>query len=78
MANRVVDEMNPDSHFNSKDMSSTLHLELDELDRTQAAICPQDPTKYEDIIMQAVLTKAGDKITKVPISSIPSYNVMMN
>src|SRR5687767_5186579 len=63
MANRVVDEMNPDSHFNSKELLSTLLLEIRDLEKSQNTIIEHDVDNFSDNVIRSMLAKYGDKIT---------------
>lgn len=66
MANRVVDEMNPDCHFNSRELLSTLLLEIKELEKSQNTIFEHDNIEsYSDGVIQSLLSKSGSKITRV-------------
>ncbi len=69
MANRVVDLECPDSHFNSKDMSGSLLLDLDNLIKLQSANFEHNPERFQDKIIQQLLIKGGDRITRVRIRS---------
>ncbi len=67
MSDRVVDEMNPNAQFKSKDVSSFLVLNHDHLDKLQDIKCDLKPEKYSDSILQHVLVQHGDKFTQVCI-----------
>jgi len=68
MANRVVDEMNPDSHFSTKDLSGSLLLELDDMVKCQSLTVEHDASRFDDPVVQQLLLNGGDKITKVCLS----------
>lgn len=65
MSDRVVDEMNPNAQFKSKDVSSFLVLEHDHLDKLPFIKWDLNPEKYSDPVLQNVLLKLGYKLTQV-------------
>jgi hypothetical protein len=65
MSDRVVDEMNPNAQFRTKDVSSFLVLKHDHLDKLPYIKCDLDPHKYSDPILQNILLRQGDKLTQV-------------
>lgn len=67
MSDRVVDEMNPNAQFKTKDVSSFLVLKHDLLDKLQYTKCDINPHKFSDPILQNVLISHGDKLTQVNI-----------
>ena len=74
MSNRVVDEMNPDAHLNSKDMHTLLSLEEDEqvgkLDKATGKNIPVEPEKLraEDQVLAEVLTECHTSVTTQPFT----------
>jgi len=67
MADRVVDEMNPNTHLKSKDVNAFLVLDMDHLEKLPYIKCDLNPDKYSDPIMKTVLIGAKDKFTQVAI-----------
>lgn len=65
MADRIVDEMNPNTPFKSKDVSSFLVLQHDLLEKLPYIKCDLNIDQFPDPVMQNVLKRAGDKITQV-------------
>jgi hypothetical protein len=65
MANRVVDEMNPEAHFSTKDLSGSILLDLDDLIKLQSVRIEHDASRFDDPVVQQLLLLGGDKITKV-------------
>lgn len=68
MANRVVDEMNPDAHFSTKDLSGSILLDLDDLIRLQSVTVEHNPDRFDDVVVQQLLIQGGDKISKVQVN----------
>ncbi len=65
MADRIVDEMNPNTPFKSKDVSSFLVLQHDLLEKLPYIKCDLNTDQFPDPVMKNVLNRAGDKITQV-------------
>ena len=67
MADRVVDEMNPETHLNTKDVSSFLVLDHAQMEEAQK----QDIThkfnmsKFTDPVIRNVLFRCGNRLTRV-------------
>ncbi|ODM94892.1 Helicase ARIP4 [Orchesella cincta] len=66
MADRVVDEMNPNAPFKSKDVSSFLVLQHDLLDKLPYIRCDLNMDKFTDPVIRNLLSKMGDTITQEP------------
>jgi len=65
MSDRVVDEMNPNAQFKTKDVSSFLVLQHDHLDKLPYVTWNFLPEKYSDPALQNVLARLGNKLTQV-------------
>lgn len=65
MADRIVDEMNPNTPFKSKDVSSFLVLQHDLLEKLPFIKCELNMDKFTDPVIRNVLCKMEDKITQV-------------
>lgn len=74
MADRIVDEMNPNTPFKSKDVSSFLVLQHDLLEKLPYIKCDVNTDQFPDPVMRNVLKRAGDKITQVHRSCIYNKN----
>jgi hypothetical protein len=65
MSDRVVDEMNPNAQFKTKDVSSFLVLQHDHLDKLPFITWDMNPEKYSDPALKNLLHKVGHKLTQV-------------
>jgi len=65
MSDRVVDEMNPNAQFKSKDVTSFLVLKHEHLDKLPFIKWDLNLHKYSDPVLQNVLQRDGQKLTQV-------------
>lgn len=62
MADRVVDELNPDAHLSIKEVSNLL---WDDEEETQVKDFSKEKDKYIDVVLQKVLEKLSPRLSKV-------------
>jgi len=65
MADRIVDEMNPDAHLSSKEVHSLICEEEDDPPPPTAVT---DHEAFPDPVMRAVLSEHGARLTKLPFA----------
>ena len=65
MADRIVDEMNPDAHLSSKEVHSLICDE--EEDPVAEDLTPHSPA-FTDPVMKEIVSKYGRMLTKLPFS----------
>ena len=66
MADRIVDEMNPDAHLSTRDVHSLICDE--EEDTGTAEEVRASAVTFSDPVMKTVVTRHGDKLTRPPFA----------
>ncbi|CAG7717479.1 unnamed protein product, partial [Allacma fusca] len=68
MSDRVVDEMNPEAHLQTKDVTSFLVLDQAQMDEAQNTDVRHnfDMGKFTDPVLRTVLNRCGDRLTREP------------
>jgi len=65
MADRIVDELNPDAHLSTRDVHSLI---CDDEEESEVADMGSHAQKYSDPVMKFLVTKHGDKLTRPPFA----------
>merc|ERR1719330_838358 len=65
MADRIVDELNPDAHLSSREVHSLL---CDELEDPEIEEMTDKVEMYEDQVIQNVIRRFGPQLTKPPFA----------
>ena len=65
MADRIVDELNPDAHLSTRDVHSLICDEEEELENTNISAQAQN---YPDPVMKNIVQRHGAKLTRLPFA----------
>ena len=68
MADRIVDEMNPDAHLSTRDVHSLICDE--EEDTGTGEEVRASAVTFSDPVMRSVVTRHGDKLTRPPFAPV--------
>ena len=66
MADRIVDEMNPDAHLSTRDVHSLICEEEEDTSNGEEVRAAADT--FSDPVMRSLVTRHGDKLTKPPFA----------
>ena len=66
MADRIVDEMNPDAHLSTRDVHSLICEEEEDLGTGEEVRAAAET--FADPVMRSVVSRHGDKLTKPPFA----------
>jgi len=65
MADRIVDELNPDAHLSSKEVHSLI---CDEGEDPEESDMLKEVSRFEDPVMRKIISRFGPKLTKAPFA----------
>jgi RAD54-like protein 2 len=65
MADRIVDELNPDAHLSSKEVHSLI---CDEGEDPEESDMLDEVSRFEDPVMRKIVSRFGTKLTKAPFA----------
>merc|ERR1719245_2021721 len=65
MADRIVDELNPDAHLSSKEVHSLI---CDEGEDPEESDMQEEVSRFEDPVMKKIVSRFGPKLTKAPFA----------
>jgi len=65
MADRIVDELNPDAHLSSKEVHSLI---CDEGEDPEESDMMKEVSRFEDPVMRKIISRFGPKLTKAPFA----------
>ena len=66
MADRIVDEMNPDAHLSTRDVHSLICEEEEDTSNGEEVMAAAET--FTDPVMRSVVMRHGDKLTKPPFA----------
>ena len=66
MADRIVDEMNPDAHLSTRDVHSLICEEEEDTSNGEEVMAAAET--FADPVMRSVVMRHGDKLTKPPFA----------